>query len=125
MSCEEEVERAHALDQPALEPLPLLAGNHPRDQVEREDPLDPLLLAVDREADALVDERQLDRTPPLLELVGAEPAELLRERPVVRPRLPGRREHLVEERSRVVTPPERLGRVSWRGHGLDYVRSGS
>ena len=65
---EEEVERAHALDQAALEPVPLGAGNHARDQVEREDPLDPLLLAVDREADPLVHERQLDRAPPLLEL---------------------------------------------------------
>ena len=77
---EEEVERANPLDDAAREPVPLRARNHARDQVEREDPLEPLLLAVDREADPLVHERQLDRVPPLLELLEAEPAELLRER---------------------------------------------
>ena len=103
---EEEVERAHPLDDAAREPVPLRARDHARDQVEREDPLDPLLLAVDREADPLVHERQLDRVPPLLELLEAEPAELLRERPVVRPRRSGRLEHLVVERARVVRLPE-------------------
>jgi hypothetical protein len=87
---EEEVECAHPLDQAALEPVPLRAGNHPRNQIEREDPLDPLLLTVDREADPLVHERQLDRMPSLLELFEAEPAELLGESLIVRPWLPGR-----------------------------------
>ena len=114
---QEEVERAHPLDQAALEPVPLRAGNHARDQVEREDPLDPLLLAVDREADPLVHERELDRVPPLLELLEAEPAELLRERAVVRPRRPGRREHLVVERAGVVRLAKRRC-----GHGLEHRR---
>ena len=110
---EEEVERAHPLDQAALEPVPLRAGDHPRDQVEREDPLDPLLLAVDREADPLVHERELDRAPPLLELLEAEPAELHGESPIVPPRLPDRLEHLVVERAGVVRLPERPGRRGW------------
>ena len=112
---QEEVERAHPLDQAALEPVPLRAGNHARDQVEREDPLDPLLLSVDREADPLVHERELDRVPPLLELLEAEPAELHRESAIVRPRRSGRREHLVVERAGIV------GLSEWGcGHGLEH-----
>ena len=121
---EEEVERAHPLDQPALEPVPLPAGDHPRNQVEREDPLDALVLAVDREADPLVHERQLDRVPPLLELLEAEPAELLRESPIVRPRGPGRLEHLVVEGAWVVRLPEGPGRRG-RGCGAGTAQDGS
>src|SRR5207342_672472 len=109
---QEEVERAHPLDQATLESIPLRAGNHARDQVEREDPLEPLLLSVDREADPLVHERELDRVPPLLELLEAEPAELDGESTIVRSRGSGRREHLVVERSGIV------GLTEWgRGHG--------
>jgi hypothetical protein len=48
--------------------------------------------------DALVEERDVDRVPPLLELLDAERRELLGEHAVVRPRPGGRFEHLVEER---------------------------
>ena len=47
-------------------------GIDARDQVEREDPLEPFLLAVDREADPLVEERGVDRAAPLLELLDAQ-----------------------------------------------------
>ena len=65
---EEEVERGDALAQPALDVLPLGARDDARDQVEREDALEPLLLAVDGEGDALVEERGVGRVPPLVEL---------------------------------------------------------
>ena len=58
---EEEVERLHPLDEAALDVDPLGARDHARDQVEREDPLEPFLLAVDREADSLVQERERRR----------------------------------------------------------------
>ena len=92
--------------------------DHARDQVEREDPLEPLLLAVDREADALVQERDVDRVPALLELVDAERGELLGEHAVVGPRLARRLEHLVEERPGLVAAFEGENRgVGRRGHG--------
>ena len=103
---EEGVERVHALDHAALDVIPLLARDDARDEVEREDPLEPLLLAVDREADALVEERGVDRVPPRRELLDAQRRELLGERAVVRPRPAGRLEHLVEERPGLIAALE-------------------
>ncbi len=99
---EEQVERAHPLYEAAFDVAPLVPGDHARDQVEGEDPLEPLLLAVDREADPLVEERGVDRAPALLELLDAEPCELVGQHPVVRARQAGGLEHLVEERARLV-----------------------
>ena len=99
---DEQVERVDALDHAALDVIPLLARDHAGDQVEREDPLEPFLLAVDREADALIQERGVDGVPPRLELLDAQRREPLGEHAVVRPGLPRRLEHLVEERTRVV-----------------------
>jgi len=56
---DEEVQRRDPLDQPRLQPLPLARGNHAGHEVEREDPLRALLLAVHRERDALVHQREL------------------------------------------------------------------
>ena len=50
----EQVQRGHALDEPALDRLPLVGGDDARDEVEREDPLDAGVVAVDGEGDALV-----------------------------------------------------------------------
>jgi len=117
---EEHVESAHALDQAALDVQPLVLRDHARDQVEREDPLEPLLLAIDREADALVEERHVDRMPALLELLDAQTRELLGERPVVGPRPARRLEHLVEERPGLIAAIEGQDRgVGRRGHGGD------
>ena len=69
---EEEVERVHALDHAALDVIPLRARDDARDEVEREDPLEPFLLAVDREADALIEERGVDGVAPRLELLDAQ-----------------------------------------------------
>ena len=98
---EEEVERAHALHEPALDVAPtrrrgITRGIRSNGKIRSS----PLLLAVDREADALVEERDVDRAPALLELLDAQRRELLGERPVVRARRARRLEHLVEERAR-------------------------
>jgi hypothetical protein len=107
------VQREHALNHAALDVIPLGARDHARDEVEREDPLEALLLAVDREADALVEERRVDRVAPGRELVDAELGELLGEHAVVMPRLARRLEHLVEERRRVVATL--VGEDRWLG----------
>src|SRR5262249_10711254 len=56
---DEDVERGDALLEAGLEPLPLARGHDARHEIEGEDPLQPLLFPVDRERDALVDEREL------------------------------------------------------------------
>ncbi len=66
---EEEVERPHALDHAALEHVPLGAGDDPGNEVEREDPLDRVLVPVHGEADALVEERLAHLLPAFLELL--------------------------------------------------------
>jgi hypothetical protein len=104
----------------ALDVAPLVPRDHARDQVEGEVPLEPLLLAVDGEADALVEERDVDAMPALLELFDAERRELFSEHAVVRPRPAGRFEHLVEERARLVATVEREdGCLGGRGHGYE------
>ena len=56
---EEEVQRGDALDEAVLEALPLRGGDDAGDEVEREDPLEPVLLPVDREGDALAAQGEL------------------------------------------------------------------
>ena len=125
---EEEVERVDALDRaPRSMCSHSAARDDPRDQVEREDPLDPLLLAVDGEADALIEERGVDGVAPRLELLDAQRRELLGEHAVVRPRPAGRLEHLVEERTGVVAAlvGEDGGLGGRRGHGVMGYRAPS
>ena len=124
---DEEVERVDALDHAALDVIPLRPRDDPGDQVEREDPLEPLLLAVDGEADALIQERRVDGVPPRLELLDAQSGESLGEHAVVRPRPSRRLEHLVEERGRVVAAlvGEDGGLGGRRGHGVMEYRAPS
>ena len=104
---QEEVERTDPLDQAALDVGPFVLRDDARDQVEREDPLEAFLLAVDREADPLVEEREVDAVPPFLEVLGAEHRELLGEGAIVRSWHTGCLEHLVEERARLISAVER------------------
>ena len=55
----EEVERADPLFEPALDPVPFGRSDQPGDRVERDDPLDPLIAAVDRERDSLLPSSQI------------------------------------------------------------------
>ena len=64
---EEEVERAQPLHEAALDHLPLVRRHDPRDEVEREDAVGARVVAVDREADALVEEERVGDPDSLLE----------------------------------------------------------
>ena len=65
---EEEVERAQPLHEAALDHLPLVGRDDPRDEVEREDAVGARVVAVDREADALGEEERVRDPDALLEL---------------------------------------------------------
>ena len=92
---EEQVERGDALGQPLFDRAPFGRGEDARHQVVGEDPLGALLLAVDREGDALVQERQLGRLLEIAQLVGGQLKHALVERAVGRPRRARGIEHLV------------------------------
>jgi len=99
---QEEIQGGDPLHEPAFEPLPLPARHHARHEVEGEDPLRALGLAVDGEGDALVEELDVGLAPPLVEAGRAQAPELVVEGAVVGAHLPRRFEHLVEEGPRVV-----------------------
>ncbi len=99
---EEEVQRAQPLHEAALDHLPLVRGNDPWHEIEREDPVGACVVAVDGEPDALGEEEGVRDPDPLVELARAHCREALREQPVVHPRMLRGLEHLVEERSHVV-----------------------
>ena len=54
-----EVDGGHTLDQPRLKQLPFVRANDARNKVEGEDPLGPLILAIHRKGDSLVNQRYL------------------------------------------------------------------
>ena len=56
---DERVERGHALAHAALDHAPLARGQHARDQVERQDAVDGVLVGIDCEGDALVEQLDL------------------------------------------------------------------
>ena len=83
---DEQVQGPDPLLQPALDPVPLVGGDQPGDRVERDDPLDPLVAAVDGEGDPLMPHHQVGRPVAALQLVGPELAEPVVQRRVVRAR---------------------------------------
>ena len=68
----EKVERPNPLLEPALDAVPLGRRDQPGDRVERDDPLDALLAAVDRERDPLLPHRQVGDLVAALQLLRAE-----------------------------------------------------
>ena len=92
---QEQVERRDALRQPALDHLPLAGRQDAREQVVREDALRAVLLTVDREGDALVQECEVCRRLPLPELGRIDLGEPLEQRRVLRAGLARPVEHLV------------------------------
>src|SRR6185295_5985373 len=77
---EKRVEGRNPLAEAALEGVPLLVRNHPRDEVEGKDALRPLGLAVHGERDSLVEELDVRLAPPLLEDAAGELQELVAQR---------------------------------------------
>jgi len=74
-----------------------------RHQVEGEDALGALLVAVDGEGDALAQERGVDRGAALLEFLAVEVVEAVEKRGVMGAHLAGCDEHLVEKIARLVS----------------------
>ena len=92
---EEEVEGGDALDQALFELLPFVVRNHARDEVEGQYAFGALVVAVDREGDALVEQREVLQLLATLDLGGIERAERSHQLVVVRARLPSFLEDLV------------------------------
>ncbi len=97
-------------------------GDQPGDRVERDDPLDPLIAAVDGERDPLLPHRQVGDLVAAFQLVGAQLDQPLVQRRIVRPRALARIEHLVVSRQLIAA--EQVGLVMpcfhmHRGLGLN------
>ena len=92
---EEEVERRDALDQAGFEVLPFTGGDDAWHEVERENALRALRVAIDVERHALAQEGQVDRGALRLEVLRAHFAKMLDEMLVVRADLPAGLHHLV------------------------------
>ena len=103
---QEVVERLDPLLQPGLQAPPGPGRDHPRDDVEGKDLLDPLGVRVDGEGDAVVAEHLHRQVVAASELVGAEPAQLLEHPPVGGPCLLRAGQHLVVEPVRLVAGSE-------------------
>ena len=81
---QKKIERGDALRQSALDAVPLLGGDQPRQQVVREDALGAFVAAVDGEGDALGEKGEIGRLLAPLQLVGGQAGEGLGQRAVVR-----------------------------------------
>ena len=98
MSAEEGVQRAHALLEPRLQARPLVGRQDPRHDVEGDQPLGALVLAVDGEGDADAVEERVRLGALARELLGrllAQPFVVL---PAVQARRAGGIEHLIVRR---------------------------
>ena len=83
---DEQVERADALLQPALDDLPLMGRDQARDEIERKYALGPLLgIGIDRERDALVQERTIGELAGPRQIGRGQLSEIMRQVPVMRP----------------------------------------
>ena len=100
---QEEIERGDALDQSLFDGLPFGVGNDARHEVEREDPLGPLIVIVDREGDATPHEGQVDRSLLPLVLCLVEMFQVLGDSSIVGADGPRFIEHLVTKITAVVS----------------------
>ena len=113
---EEQVQCPEPLFQPAGHGVPFVAAHDARKTVDREDPLDGLLVAVDGKGDSLVEERAGDAFLDLPEVLGRRVPHGLEEVGAVTPGGPVVLEHLVVERRVVVVLTEcRSSDVGRRG----------
>jgi len=92
---EKEVDGDQALRQAALQRVPLARRHNPRQQVKREDPLGALLVAVDREGDALGQKGAIGLDLPAAEIVERHRGQLVDQRLILWARVRRRIEHLV------------------------------
>ena len=106
---EKEIERADALREAALDLRPLVGGDDAGNQVEREDAVGPGVIAVDREADPLVEKERVRDANAVDELRVGHRHETLVEQAVVGARGSGALEHLIEERLSKVVAGDQTG----------------
>ncbi len=99
---QEQVERGDSLLQPALQPLPFVVTDDPRDDVERNDPLGALPVAVDVERDAKLDHRAVGGPLPANQVVRRHAAHPLEQRLAIGPRPARAVEHFVIKAGRLV-----------------------
>ena len=95
---EEEIQRRDALDETGLDMGPLGAGNDPGHQVERKNPPGPLIIAIHREGDPLLQEGGI--RPELLrgEFLRRHPVDRLHHGFVMGTDLPGGGENFIKKR---------------------------
>ena len=78
------IERRDALNETALHRRPFGSRDQPRQQIERKDALDTFGLAVDREGDALGDEREVGGALAFAPLLERQPAQTMMDAGVMR-----------------------------------------
>ena len=108
---EEAVQRRDPLFESGFDDLPFPSGDHPRQQVHGERPLDAFVLLVDREGDSLAAERCIPAPLSTGEVIGTEMTESVEESDVVLPHVSRGSEHLVEERLGVIVIEQFTGHV--------------
>ena len=111
----EEVQRPHALPQPALDAVPLVGRDQPGDRVEWHDPLRAPTATVHRERDPLLPHQRFRQSAPAFQFLGREFGESLKEWTVVAPDPISVGEHLVESGEGVVA--EQICQLRWGGRG--------
>ena len=102
---QEKIEREDALLQAGFEARPFRRGDDARQQIGRNDPLGRLIVAIDREGDALMQERLLAGLLPQSEFFGRQFGEAAMQLRVMRPHASVGGEHFV------VGAPEPVMRV--------------
>ena len=99
---EKEVQRLDALLKSGGQMVPFLLRNDARHEVERENPLGAALLAVDGEGDPLLQEREIDRFPLLVEFLRRQLVQTIDQVLIMRAGGAVRFEGFVEEGAAVV-----------------------
>ena len=94
---QEKIQRDDPLREPGLEVLPFARGNHPRDGIERKDPLRALVVAVDVEGDALPQKMLVAGRPPRFEIFRLERREPFEQSLIMGSHAAISVEHLVEK----------------------------
>jgi hypothetical protein len=100
---QEQVQRSDSLDESALQVFPLLGGNDPRHEIERENLLGTSRIAIDVESDALPKKGRVHSATAIIEIIPGDLLKALRKGFVGFPEASGLRGHLVEVAARVVS----------------------
>src|SRR5207248_2622330 len=123
---QEKIERGNSLLQTALDLFPFLSGNNSRDEIEGENPLSALSVAVNREGDALAQESERGQVTFAIEFSFRQLGETLQQTLIMGPGPARHGKHLIIEFARIVAGEEldhefSLSSPLWR---LKQKRSG-